>query len=188
MRDRGGARRRAAFTLLELMTVMALIALSMAAIFRMSEALLPHTRLKASAAELASRLELARMQAVLQQEPIEWVYDLDRNGAEAFYPYERDEEGQAVGVGQSTVLFFKKLEKGMAIREVRLPGQDPYTSDRVRLPITPMGRMSPHEVVLHNPEHPDTEVLTLRVSGLRPESRLVEGDPEPEIIDDASFR
>ena len=180
--------RAAAFTLIELMAVMALIALAMAAVFQMSEALLPGTRLSASATELGSRLELARMQAVLQQEPLVFVYDLDRNATEAYYPYERDEEGRQVGVGQSPVLFPMRIEKGMAIRELRLPGQDPVTSDRVPLTITSLGRMSPHEVVLHNPEQPEYDVLTLRISGLRPEYQILEGDVQPEVIDDASFR
>lgn len=180
--------RAAAFTLIELMAVMAVIALMMGVVFRGTEYLLPETRIKASAAEVGSRLELARMQAVLQQEPLVWVYDLEREGTEAYYPYERDEEGRQVGVGQSPVLFFKRLEKGMAIRELRLPGQDPITSERVVMPISALGRMSPHELVLHNPDKPDYDVLTLRISGLRPESTIREGADEAEVIDDATFR
>jgi prepilin-type N-terminal cleavage/methylation domain-containing protein len=41
----GPSRRGAAFTLIELMVTMAVIALVMAVIFRFSEALLPETRL-----------------------------------------------------------------------------------------------------------------------------------------------
>ncbi len=170
------------------MAVMAIMGLILTAVFRGSEALLPQTRLTASASHLGGSTELARMTAVLNQAPIVFAYDLDRHGFKAYYPFELDDDGNPKGAGETPVLNFQRIEKGMEIREIRLPGTEPRTGGEVALTITPLGRMTPHDVIVHNPDYPETEVLTLRVSGLQPGYVIEHGDEDTEVIDDATFR
>lgn len=176
------------FTLIELMVVLAIVGLAMLSVFVGSDALLPATRLAGAAKEVGARVEIARIQALSTQEPIVFAYDLDRDGCEAYYPYERDEDGNALGLGRFQVAEFKRIEEGMRIREVRLPGQEPRTRETVSITISPQGRMPPHDVVIDNPEFPESEVLTVRVHGLGTSYEILEGDAKPEVIDDATFR
>jgi hypothetical protein len=51
-----------------------------------------------------------------------------------------------------------------------------------------MGRVPPHEVVVVNPEHPETEVLTVRVDGLVNRCQVLKGNVTMETVADADFR
>ncbi|HTE05663.1 MAG TPA: prepilin-type N-terminal cleavage/methylation domain-containing protein [Planctomycetota bacterium] len=182
----GGARAPRGFTLVEIMVVIAVIGLAMSVIFSGSKSLLPQTRLRATAREMGSALEQARTQAVLVQEPILFAYDIEHGGYESYYPYERDDKGDAIGPGRTPVQDFTRLREGVALRKVRLPGSAVRDMGVVTLTISPLGRIPPHEVVLYNPDYPDTEVVTLRVSGLANRTAVLEGDdvmPAPEDVD-----
>jgi prepilin-type N-terminal cleavage/methylation domain-containing protein len=192
LRRRDPERRRPAgargFTLIELLVTIAIIGMAVTVVATGSRTLLPQARLRATAENLASALERARTYAVLHQEPMLFAYDIERGGYEAFVPYERDEEGENIGPGHTTILEWTGLEEGIALRGVRLPGGALRDRDVVTVAISALGRIVPHEVVVHNPQYPDTEVLTLRVSGIVLRSEILRGDVVMEPVTDADFR
>jgi hypothetical protein len=170
------------------MVTIAVIGLAMSVIFGGSKALLPQARLRASAGEMGAALEQARTQALLVQEPILFAYDITNGLYEAYYPYERDDKGEDVGPGRTPVIDATRFRESVAIRKVRLPGSALRDTGTVTLTISPLGRIPPHEVVLYNPDYPDTEVLTLRVSGLANRSTVLEGDDLMAVPQDVDFR
>lgn len=170
------------------MVVVAIIGLVLSVTLTGSRSLLPQTRLSGSASALADGLELARSHALLRQEPVVFAYDLDGDAWEAFHPFVRDERGTPAGPGRTPVIDSHPLETGIAFRRVRLPGGVPREDGVVALEISPLGRVSPHEVVLENPEYPDSEVLTVRVSGLANRSLVLEGDVVMAPLQDVDFR
>jgi prepilin-type N-terminal cleavage/methylation domain-containing protein len=176
------------FTLVEIMVTIAVIGLSMSVIFSGSRSLLPQTRLRASAREMGAALEQARTQAVLVQEPILFAYDMEHGGYEAYYPFERDEEGEALGPGKTPILDYTPLREGVALGRIRLPGSAMRDGGVVTLTISPLGRIPPHEVVLLNPEYPETELVTLRVAGLSNRTTVLEGDDLMDVPQDVNFR
>ena len=170
------------------MVVIAIIGLAMSMTVTGSRSLLPQTRLRKSADVLAAAIELARSQAQLKQTPLVFAYDLDQRRYEAYYPFERDDKGENKGPGKTPVIDETDLETGIAIRRVRLPGDVPRDDGIVTLEISALGRITPHEVVLDNPEYLDTEVLTVRVSGLSNRSQVLEGDAVMAPLQDVDFR
>ncbi len=170
------------------MVVVAIIGLALSVTVTGSRSLLPQSRLRSSATQLAAGLELARNHAQLRQEPLVFAYDLDHGTWEAYYPFERDEEGVNRGPGRTPVISTTPLEEGMAIRLVRLPGSVPRDAGIVALEVTALGRVPPHEVVLENPEYPETEALTVRVTGFANRSQILSGDVVMAPLQDVDFR
>ncbi len=170
------------------MVVIAIIGLAMSVMVSGSSALLPQTRLRSSVNQLAAALELARGHAQLRQEPLVFAYDLDQGAYEAYYPFERDEQGENRGPGKTPILDTRTLEDGIAFRRLRLPGSLPRDDGIVTLEVSALGRIAPHEVILDNPEYPETEVFTLRVSGLANRSQILEGDVVMAPLQDVDFR
>jgi len=177
------------FTLIELMVVITIIGLAMSLTATGGgRALLPQTRLTRSATDLSAALELARSHAQLRQEPLMFAYDLDHRTYEAYYAFERDEKGEVKGPGKTPIIDPVELQQDIAIRRVRLPGSVPRDDGVVTLEISALGRITPHEVVMDNPEYPDTDVLTVRVSGLSNRSQILEGDVVMAPLQDVDFR
>jgi prepilin-type N-terminal cleavage/methylation domain-containing protein len=181
-------RRARGFTLIELMVTVAVIGLAMTVMVGGSRALLPQARLRASATEMGAALEQARTQALLTQQPILFAYDITNGGYEAYYPCERNDKGEEVGPGRTPVLDFTRFKESVAISKIRLPGSAPRDTGLVTLAISPLGRIPPHEIVLYKPEYPDTEILTVRVSGLANRTTVLEGDDLMAVPEDVDFR
>ena len=178
----------AGFTLVEIMAVVTILGLMLTLVFTGSRSLLPQTRLRAAATDVASALEQERSHALLVQEPVQFSYDFTRGGYEAFFPYDRDEFGENRGPGRTPVIDFRALPESVAFKLVRLPGSLARDSGTVSLTISPLGRVTPHEVVLMNPEHPDRELLTVRVSGIANRCEILEGDTLMAPLQDVDFR
>ena len=178
----------AGFTLIELMAVVTILGLMLTIVFTGSKSLLPQTRLRAAATDIAVALEQERSHALLVQEPIQFRYDLQRGGYEAFFPYDRDEFGENRGPGKTPIIDFRLLPESVAFKVVRLPGSIARDNGMVTLTISPLGRMPPHEVVLVNPDFPDHELLTVRVSGIANRNEILEGDTVTAPLQDVDFR
>jgi hypothetical protein len=170
------------------MVALAVIGLVVSVMLTGSRTLLPQTRLRASAEELAAGLERIRSFAVLRQEPIRFEYDLSEGRYEAWLPYDRDEDGNVVGPGRTPVVDPVALRPGVAFFRVRLPGGDNRDKGKVALDVSALGRIVPHEVVVLNPEHPETEVYTVRVSGFSNRADVLQGDVTMIARTDADFR
>jgi prepilin-type N-terminal cleavage/methylation domain-containing protein len=176
------------FTLIEVLVVVAIIGLAWTVMATGSTSLLPQANLKSSAQALVSSLELVRSAAQLRHEPLVFVYDLDHNTYEAYFPYERDENGDPKGPGKTPVMGTRPLESDIEFKSVRLPGTVPRDKGVVEMEISALGRITPHEVVIVNPRYPDTELLTVRVSGLNPKAEVLEGDVVMAPLQDVDFR
>lgn len=182
-------RPTAGFTLVEMLVTLAVIGLAMTLIFGYGETLLPQTRLNASSRLLGSDLRTMRGQAMLVQREIEWVYHLDDERYSAHYPVEQDEDGRVTGPGTTEVLAPKAMEPDIVLAEVRLADGSVRTTGDVALPISPLGRMPPHDVLVLNRNAPDLERVWLRVQGLANDFELLDAlDEDPEIVTDATFR
>ncbi len=178
----------AGFTLVEIMAVVTILGLMLTLVFTGSKSLLPQTRLRAAASDIASAVEQQRSHALLVQEPLQFRYDLERGGYDAFYPYERDESGEERGPGESALIDFRTLPESVAFKVIRLPGSVVRDAGVVTITISPLGRMPPHEIVLMNPEFPDTELLTVRISASSNRTEILEGDAVLAPLQDADFR
>lgn len=189
-RPTSASERRAAvgFTLLELLVTLTVIGLAMSVVVSGSSTLLPKTRLHSTGEELGSALGRARSWAVLEGQPFVFCYDLDARTYAAWLPYATDDEGREVGPGQTFKIATTPLEPGIAIAQVRLPGGMVRDQGQVTLEISAMGRVPPHELVVVNPEHPETEVLTVRVNGLANRCQVLKGDLTMQAVTDADFR
>jgi hypothetical protein len=170
------------------MVTLAVIGLVVSVMLTGSRTLLPQTRLRASAEELAASIERVRSYAVLRQEPIVFGYDLTEGRYEAWLPYERDDEGDSLGPGRTPVVDATQLRSGVAFWRVRLPGGEFRDDGLVTLEISPLGRMVPHEIVVLNPDHPETEVYTVRVNGMSNQAVVLQGDVVMIARVDADFR
>jgi len=172
------------------MVTLVVIGLALSALMTGSatRTLLPQTRLKATADELGAALERARSWAVLQAEPLEFGYDLDHRTYAAWLPYETDEQNKRIGPGRTYKIHPEELQTGIVISQVRLPGGELRDKGEVILEISPMGRVPPHELVVLNEDHPDTEVLTVRVSGIANRCEVLRGDVTMEAVTDVDFR
>ena len=179
---------RAGFTLIEIMAVVTVIGLMLTLVFTGSKSLLPQTRLRAAATDIASALQQERSHAMLVQESIVFSYDFSRGGYEAYFPCERDEFGENKGPGQTPTLDFRKLPENVAFKVIRLPGSIARDAGVVTLTISPLGRVTPHEIVLMNPDYPDKELLTVRISGIANRCEILDGNTIMAPLQDADFR
>ena len=127
---------------------------------------------------------------VLEGHTLEFCYDLEQRSCSFWFPYATDDEdpNRIVGPGRTYKSPPEALEPGMAIAMVRLPGGENRDKGQVILEISPMGRVSPHEVVVVNAEHPDTEAMTVRINGLSNRAQVLKGDVTMETVGDADFQ
>jgi prepilin-type N-terminal cleavage/methylation domain-containing protein len=183
-----GPRRQHGFTLIELMVTLAIISLAMSLVFGLGSGILPQTRLAATADELADRLRTMRAQAILERRTLVFVYDIEHQGYSAYTPVELDDQGRVLGPGRTDELEFTPLREGMVFERIQLADGTSREDGQIELPISPLGRMPPHDVIIVNPDRPDFEVRTIRVSGLTMDSTVYEQRLQPEVVEDASFR
>lgn len=172
-----------------MLVTIAIIMLAMGMVLGMGDAILPQTRLDSSSSLVGGAIDRMRSHAVFAHESILIVYGFDEKTVAAYLPYESDAEGRPVGPGRTLLYGPLSLEDGIAFHSVRLPdGSVRDQESEVGFTITPLGRVPPHDVVIYNPEYPTTEVLTVRVAGLTNRYEILEGIPEPEVLQDADLR
>ena len=92
--------RRAAFTLIEIMTVMIIIAVMLLAVLPALDNQVPAFRIRAAARTLASTIELAQSETVARREEFVLAYDLDRNTFELILPPGTGEEEEEQPEGE----------------------------------------------------------------------------------------
>ncbi len=190
----GTDTRAAGFTLLEMMVTLAIVALSVSVFIVRGGNLLPQSQLVATTKQVATDLEEMRLHSVLTQKATQFVYHLDPVDDEilsaysAGFPFRIDEDGEYDGIGETELIAWTHLARGMRIRTIRVPGTEDRETGDVTVSISPLGAVTPHEVVIENPEYPETEVYTIQVNGVLLTNTVVEGDIERPRIEDGAFR
>ncbi len=189
----GSSPRKAGFTLLEIMVVIAILGMAVGAFALRGGSWLPKTRLKAQVLDLSAALEQIRNHALFTQETLHFTYILDEvgdslGGYRAFYPYDRGDKGENLGSGETPVLDFAPLSKDTRIREIRIPGSEDRKDGEVIVAVSPLGRVIAHDIVLENPNFPETEVFTIHVNALAIRGRIVQGNRPREIPEDGDFQ
>lgn len=109
------------FTLAELMLVIVLIGLLFGFVFLRLDNLVPSQRLKATAREIASHLDLARNYAINSGKPVKFEYDLDAQVYRYYVPFELSEDGKYIlGPGEFELRDWTPLNDTVVFKDVQL--------------------------------------------------------------------
>ena len=156
-RSRGRSRQSAGFTMVELMIVVAIIAMMTTVVGVSVDALLPGERLNASIRNLASELRNIRTQAISRGMEFRLTYDLDNQRYCWSTPFsieggvlrqERDEEWES----DDRVYFpWVKLAEGVEFEQVWIAGET-YSGGEVYVVFDPVGTATDHSIVLAQPQ------------------------------------
>ena len=132
------------FSMIELMLVVAILAVASVVIVPNLANLSPKYRLRAGARELAATVAQVRTDAILAGQAQAMVYDLDRQlyGARGL-----NEQGQPVAEGQEELL---ELPSEIRIAKIILPDEKTFSSGRKALDIDPALALGSHIIVLEN--------------------------------------
>ena len=156
------------FSMIELMLVVAILAVASMIIVPNLANLSPKYRLRAGARELAATVAQVRTDAILAGQAQAMVYDLDRQlyGARGL-----NEQGQPVAEGQEELL---ELPSEIRIAKIILPDEKTFSSGRKALDIDPALAQGSHIIVLES-ETQETHYIKFNVlAGTLTHSRLGE--------------
>lgn len=154
-------RRRRGFTLVELMAVVAIMAVAISVVVVNLDYLTPKYALRAEARSICANFQFARSTAIAQGETFSVGYDFDQNSFFALMPPETDEDGhivddeRVIAGGAETV-----LHRFVKLVSVLLPDDTEHDSGRVVVDVSPQCDVGSHIVVLGNDRD---ERLTIRM-------------------------
>lgn len=139
---------RSGFTLAELMLVIVLIGLLFGFVFLRLDNLVPSQRLKSTAREVASHLDLARNYAINSGKPVKFEYDLDSQVYRYYVPFELSEDGKYIlGPGEFELHDWMPLNDTIVFKDVQLINEI-ARSGLVTVTFEPRGIASDHIVHL----------------------------------------
>lgn len=156
------------FSIIELMLVIAILAIASVVIVPQLANLSPKYRLRAGARELAATVAQVRTDAILAGSAQTVVYDLDR---QLYGGRGLDETGKPVSEGQEELL---ELPDEIRIAKIVLPDEKTYTSGRKSLEIDPALALGSHIIVLENEAKATYYLKFNALSGTMTHSRLAE--------------
>jgi general secretion pathway protein H len=176
-------RHHRGFTLIELMVVLGLLGLMFGVVFLRLDGMVPATRLRAGARELASHLEMSRNHAVVSGKTVVVQYDLASARYRAYMPYELATDGITVlGDGETSVFDWMDLPDEIEIQDVRIGDGDALDQGIVTVTFEPRGIATGHTVHLRKA---DTDrSYSVMVSPLMGYVDATEGYYEPEVLDE----
>lgn len=162
------ARRGSGFSIIELMLVIAIMAVASMVIVPNLASLSPKYRLRAGARELAATVAQVRTDAILAGQAQVMVYDLDRQlyGARGL-----NEQGQPLAEGQEELL---ELPDQIRIAKIILPDEKTFSSGRKALDIDPALALGSHIIALENEAQESYYLKFNALAGTMTHSRLGE--------------
>lgn len=185
--------RQSGFTLLEMMIVIVILGLAMGMIFGGAQNLLPESRLRSAAEEIATRINDVREEAIVRGWTVTVEYDIDRRTyfAWAIAPPglidEKliEEDGRFYfdlgGVQARTELPFN-----VRFLDLTLGEENPVRSGIVQVTFDAFGLATGHTIHLENTE--TEQRMTIEVDPLTGLCRVIEGYHEAKPIPYESFR
>ncbi len=186
-RRKAALRRKAAFTLIELMVAIAIIGLGMTIVFLKVDTLLPGSRLQASCKEIVTQIENLRSRAIFRGIPVTFEYDIDANGYSAYFSVVFDDEGEVSGAGITEIIEFDGLAETVEITDLAMGyvDEEENISTKQAIHIRPDGTITGHIVHLKNID--SGEEMSVRFSSLTGFAEVLEGRIDYEEINDDSF-
>ncbi len=180
------------FSLIELMGVVALLAV-LATITTVSwRALVPRTKLNAAVRELAAALHEARSDAISRNAEFEIEYYFEATadhpkGYRVVTPFRREGgSGLAAHPDERFARAFVALPIDVFFKRITVQGVD-YLRDSVSVRFDPLGAASDHQIVLAQTPY-ENNVYTLEVHALTGTIQFHEGEFVREPPDDGDFK
>lgn len=185
---RDARSKRAGFTLAELLVVIVLIGILFGFVFLRLDELVPGQRLKSSARDVASHLDLARNYAILSGKPVKFEYDLDHHLYRYYVPFELSEDGQhIVGPGEFELLEWSALNEAVVFKDIRLVNEI-ARGGLVTVTFEPRGIASDHIVHLGFEDMETRDACSsIIVNPLLGYIDIADGYQEPEVLAPSAF-
>ncbi len=180
-------RRDKGFTLLELMVVIAIMALATRLVFLNAGAFIPSWQLNSEARRLASRISFLASEARIQGRRMGLEFDLDRECLRTNLPadYTLALVDEATPPQLSTD--WRRLDPPLVIDSIEIAAKgNIYKSGRVVLPFSPLGTTVEAAIFLRNPNYENLET-TLLVHGLTGEVEVLPGEIHLEEVTENDF-
>lgn len=151
----------AGFTLIEMLVVVLVIGIGMALVLPNLDRLTPRHRLRSSAREIASTMELARHMAITKVATYGIRYEVEPPGGFTVPSYRlllpADEAGDREALSR------RRLPDGVFIRAVVLPGGEELSTGEAVIDFGSSGNDGAHVVILENEEG---DVLSIKFQPL----------------------
>ena len=180
------------FSLIELMGVVALLAI-LATITTVSwRALVPRTKLNSAVRELAAALHEARSDAISRNAEFEIEYYFEATsehprGYRVVTPFRREGgAGLAAHPEDRFARAFVALPSDVFFKRITVQGED-YLRDSVSVRFDPLGAASDHQIVLAQTPY-ENNLYTLEVQALTGLIQFHDGEFRREPPDEADFR
>jgi len=185
--------RRAGFSLVELILVVALMMLAASAIAVNLDTIVPQARIESGARMLASDIAAARASAIAQGLSYWIEYDLRENSyriatpfrkSGGIMPYQKSRLDDVMDEEERVTTNWKPMPAEVRIASIRA-GTNVYTSGVHRIEMRPNGNTIEHVIQLVRTNPPSN--FYLLVQGLTGFVQFFNGDWQPEVVDEKSF-
>jgi len=156
--------RRRGFTLVEMIAVIAILAIMVGVAVTRIDFMIPRYRLRAAAREVAGHVKRARSQAASTGKDVYVKYDLGKGTYWLLVAFPKTEEGQEPVLPPKEFAYeeFKKEELPEGVDFVNVIADQTYATGVVTLRVSPFGSLHHHIVNLRNKEGRE---IALKVNG-----------------------
>jgi type II secretion system protein H len=181
------ARRRAGFTLVELMVVIIIMGLIGGVAIASWTAMLPNQQFNTAVRNLSEVLHGTRSDAISRNREFRIVYDLDQDSYRVRTPFKR-EGGFAATQDDDERLWINETdlaEQGIDLLEITVD-EEKYVDGKVEVLFQPLGVSSHHVVVLQQKAF--GRLFTLEVLPLTGEIRMHDGVFVRDLAEEGDFR
>lgn len=187
VRQRADPEGRDGFTLVEIMVVVALLALASRLVLVNAGAFIPGWQMNAESRKMSSRIGFLASEARLQGRRFGLEIDLDEHAFRTLLPPDFSLAMVDEEVPPMLALEWQRLEKPIEFGfiEIGTKGQV-YRSGRVVLPFDALGTTVEAAIHLKNPNHEKVKT-TLLVHGLTAEVDLIPGESHLQEVTEHAF-
>ncbi|MGH7151027.1 MAG: pilus assembly FimT family protein [Planctomycetota bacterium] len=183
-RPKVGGRAERGLTLIELSTVIVILALVVTVATAYLDETLPASRLESAARSLASEIDSLRTFSIAQGQSYRIEYDVDNARYRTVSPFQRD--GRLAETDEDRLpQDWKELPRGVVLEDVVLGAGERVAEGVVEVEFSPLGSSVEHRVHLKR-LHPERR-FTLSVAGLTGQVRFVEGYEERGEVTEDDF-